>query len=97
MEQVLNSCEADEAYFWATHQGAELDLLLFRAGRRFGVEVKRQDAPSLTPSIRAAMKDLHLSHLTILYPGDKRYPLDDRVNVIPLATLAADPKAIYGT
>lgn len=96
VEQVLNSCGADEAYFWATHQGAELDLLLFRAGRRFGVEVKRQDAPSMTPSIRAAMNDLHLSHLTILYPGDKRYPLGDRVSVIPLATLATNPGAIYG-
>ena len=55
--------EPDEAYFWATHQGAELDLLLFKGGRRFGVEIKRMDAPTLTPSMRIALADLQLEHL----------------------------------
>jgi predicted AAA+ superfamily ATPase len=96
IEQVLSSCRPDRAYFWATHQGAELDLLLFRAGRRFGVEVKRQDAPSVTPSMRIAQEDLNLEHLTVLYPGEQAYALGDRITVLPLTTLAGTPEAIYG-
>ena len=95
VEETLKLVAPDEAYFWATHQGAELDLLMFVNGRRFGVEVKRQDAPRLTPSIRIALEDLKLEHLTVLYPGDRRYVLADRVTVVPIAELAAgDPRIV---
>jgi hypothetical protein len=88
IEEVLKLTEPDEAYFWATHTGAELDLLLFKAGRRYGVEVKRQDAPRLTPSMRTAIADLRLDHLTVLYPGARTYGLAERVSVVPLIALA---------
>lgn len=96
IEQVLGAGGPDEAYFWATHQGAELDLLLFRGGRRFGVEVKRRDAPVITASMRIAIKDLKLDHLTVLYPGSQAYPLSDRISVVPLSALATNPAAVYG-
>ena len=82
------------AYFWATHTGAELDLLLLKGGRRYGVEVKFQDAPRLTLSMRIALSDLRLDRLTVLYPGEVSYPLDRRVDVVPLAQLAGDPQII---
>jgi predicted AAA+ superfamily ATPase len=85
VEEVLKSFRPDEAYFWATHNGAELDLLLFKNGRRIGVECKRADAPVLTPSMRIALNDLKLDHLYVLYPGDKSYPLARNVEVVPLA------------
>ena len=88
IEETLKLLQPDEAYFWATHNGAELDLLLFTRGRRLGVEVKRADAPTLTPSMRIALTDLRLDHLTVLYPGTKPYSLADCVSVMPLATLA---------
>lgn len=88
IEETLRAVRPEAAYFWATHTGAELDLLLFLRGRRYGVEVKFQDAPRLTPSMRIALKDLDLTRLTVLYPGDRRYPLDRRVEVVPLAELA---------
>lgn len=88
IEETLKLLQPDDAYFWATHNGAELDLLLFTRGRRLGVEVKRADAPTLTPSMRIALTDLRLDHLTVLYPGTKPYSLADRVSVVPLATLA---------
>lgn len=69
-------------------RGDALDLLLFVRGRRYGVEVKFQDAPRLTPSMRIALEDLGLRRLTVLYPGDRRYPLERRVDVVPLADLA---------
>jgi predicted AAA+ superfamily ATPase len=85
VEEVLKSFRPDEAYFWATHNGAELDLLLFKNGRRIGVECKRTDARRLTPSMRIALSDLKLDHLYVLYPGDKAYALAKNVEVMPLA------------
>ncbi len=85
VEEVLKSFRPDEAYFWATHNGAELDLLLFKNGRRIGVECKRSDAPGLTPSMRIALSDLKLDHLYVLYPGDRAYALAKNVEVMPLA------------
>src|SRR5206468_758406 len=89
IEEVLKAVRPDEAYFWATHQGAELDLLLFKHGRRVGVECKRTDAPKLTPSMRTAMDDLKLDRLIVVYPGERRYALADRIEVVPLAELAS--------
>lgn len=88
IEQVLATEPHDEAWFWGTHQGAEIDLLLRRGDRWFGVECKRADAPKLTPSIRIALDDLHLERVAIVYPGSKRYALTDRVEAVPLAELA---------
>ena len=85
VEEVLKSFRPDEVYFWATHNGAELDLLLFKNGRRIGVECKRSDAPTLTPSMRISLHDLKLDHLYVLYPGDRPYPLAKNVDVVPLA------------
>jgi uncharacterized protein len=89
LEELLKTAPNDGAYFWATHQGAELDLLLIRGGKKYGVEIKRQDAPVMTPSMRIALQDLSLDHLTVLYPGDKRYEITDHVTAIPLSELAA--------
>jgi uncharacterized protein len=80
--------QPDDAYFWATYQGAELDLLLFKNGRRLGIEVKRMDAPTLTSSMRIALKDLKLEQLVVLYPGPKAYALAERVRVLPITRLA---------
>lgn len=88
LEQVLLTEPHDEAYFWATHQGAEIDLLLRRGDRLLGVECKRADAPRMTKSIRIAREDLGLDRVAVVYPGVKRYPLADDVEVVPLSTLA---------
>jgi len=85
LEQVLRITQPDEAYFWATHTGAELDLLMFKYGKRVGVEFKRIDAPALTPSMRIAKADLSLDALYVVYPGDRRYALADGVEAVPLA------------
>lgn len=84
IEETIHRIRPEAAYFWATHAGAELDLLLFIGGRRFGVEVKMQDAPRITPSMRTAMRDLKLERLAVVYPGEKRYALDDNIEVVPL-------------
>jgi predicted AAA+ superfamily ATPase len=87
IEQILRTEPHDEAYFWATHQGAEIDLILRRGDRLLGVECKRADAPRMTPSIRIALEDLELERVAVLYPGRQRYPLGERVEAVPLETL----------
>ena len=88
IEEILKSVPFDEVFFWATHSGAELDLLLIKGGRRYGIECKRADAPRLTPSMNIAINDLDLDKLTIVYPGDIPYKLNDKVYAMPLSSLA---------
>ena len=88
IEEIIKLSTPDEAYFWGTHGGAELDLLLVKDGYRLGVDVKRMDAPKLSPSMRSALEDLELDRLTVMYPGNRRYRLSEQVEVIPLAELA---------
>ena len=89
VEEVLKALRPDEAYYWATHNGAELDLLLFKDGRRIGVECKRADAPKLTHSMRIALSDLKLDELRVVYPGATRYSLGEGVEVVPLSEWVA--------
>jgi uncharacterized protein len=91
IEEILKAVLPDEAYFWATHSGAELDLLLIKNGLRIGVECKRVDAPRLTASMHTAVKDLELSKLFIVYPGLHPYTLSENIYAYPLSGLAEDP------
>ncbi len=93
VEQVLQTLKPDEAYFWATHNGAELDLLMFKDGQRIGVECKRVDAPRITHSMHIALQDLALERLLIIYPGAQRYALNEQIEAMPLAELARDDAA----
>lgn len=94
IEEVIKATNPDETYFWGTHSGAELDLLIIKDGKRIGIECKRVDAPRLTPSMRAALTDLELAKLLVIYPGPHAYPLTDNIRAIPLKTLAEDPGSL---
>lgn len=88
IEQVLMMEPHDEVFFWATHQGAEIDLILRRGDALYGVECKRADTPRLTPSIRIALDDLKLKHVSVIYPGVQRFPLASHVEAVPLQELS---------
>ena len=94
IEELLTASRPDEAYFWGTHAGAEIDLLLFKDGRRIGVEIKRADAPRMTPSMRIALTDLKLERLIVIYPGERRYALTEKVDVLPLSVLMTEEKGM---
>ena len=96
IEQVLRTEHHDEAFFWGTHQGAEIDLVLRRGSDLFGVECKRADAPRVTPSIRIALEDLDLRGLAVLYPGTKRFPIAEHVEAVPLQSIA-DGAPLFGS
>ncbi len=87
IEQLLTAVETRNAYYWATHAGAEIDLVIFRGGKRFGFECKMSDAPGTTRSIRAALDSLRLDHIWILYPGDQVYSLDAKISVLPVSQI----------
>ena len=88
MEQVLSCLDTGSAFFWRSHSGAELDLMVIRGGRRYGFEFKYSDAPRSTKSMRVALEDLRLEHLWVIYPGDTPYVLDERLSVVPVHGLA---------
>jgi uncharacterized protein len=86
LEEIIRCMrvETENCYFWATHQQAELDLLIFHKGQRLGFEFKYTDAPTLTRSMQIACEDLHLDELTVIYPGTKQYSLTSKIKVISL-------------
>ncbi|OHB69326.1 MAG: hypothetical protein A2W23_03730 [Planctomycetes bacterium RBG_16_43_13] len=97
IEEILKAAEPEEAYYWATHSGAEIDLVLIKNGRMYGVECKRMDAPALTPSMRNALEDLNLKQIAVVYPGTKRYPLGKAIHVVPLEAVAEGMKGLFPT
>ncbi len=97
IEQVLSTEFHDEAFFWGTHQGAEIDLILRRGDALYGIECKLADAPRVTPSIRNALTDIGLARVAILYPGTRRFPLSDRVEAVPLEALSRGAPVFTGT
>ena len=89
IEQLLAGLDTRSASFWATHGGAELDLLVTIVGKRYGFECKYSDAPGTTRAMRIAIDDLQLARLWILYPGDEAYELDETISVLPVTQIPA--------
>jgi predicted AAA+ superfamily ATPase len=87
IEQALSILRPHEAYFWAIHAAAELDLLFFANGKRYGIEVKFSEAPEVTRSMHVALQDLGLEHLWVIYPGEHNYPVTEQITVWPLREL----------
>jgi len=92
LEQIVRRLNADrqECFFWATHGGAELDLLVVRGRIRLGFEAKRTAAPSVTASMRHALQDLHLDRMDVIHAGDRTFALADRVRAVAACRLLED-------
>jgi predicted AAA+ superfamily ATPase len=84
LEQVLDIISPAGGYFWATRTGAEIDLLLIIRGKSYGIEVKFNEAPTVTRSMRIALEDLRLQHLWIVYPGEHIFPMDKKISAWPI-------------
>ena len=84
LEQLIGHLRTRDVYFWATHAGAELDLLVTVAGKRYGFEFKYADAPGANRSMRIAIEDLRLEQLWVIYPGQHEYNIDENISVIPI-------------
>jgi predicted AAA+ superfamily ATPase len=95
IEETIKATEPDETYYWATHSGAEIDLVLIKNGRMLGVECKRIDAPRITPSMRIAREELNLEQIAVVYPGKKRYAMGDGVAAVPLNVVVEGMKGLF--
>lgn len=89
LEQIIRRIKPIEPYFWATHSGAKLDLFFSRNGHRYGIELKFNEAPTISKSMRVALEDLQLSHLYIVYPGKESYLIDGKISVVTLGNEGA--------
>jgi hypothetical protein len=87
---TIGGARPDECWFWGLHSGAELDLLVVRGRRRLGFEIKRTDAPKLTPSMRSALADLDLERIDVVHAGGTTFPLAERVRALPLERVLVD-------
>jgi predicted AAA+ superfamily ATPase len=87
LEEIVRAIGAgpEDIWFWATHGGAELDLLVARGTRREGFEFKYTDRPASTRSMHIAIESLKLERLTVIYPGERHIPLAEKIEAIGLA------------
>ena len=88
MEEIIKNSGLDSTrfFFWRTSNGAEIDLFYRNRNNLIGIEFKYADAPRITPSMKTAIEDLKLDRLFIIYPGNKDYPLSDKIHVYELAS-----------
>ena len=96
LEQLIRrlGVTPEQCFFWRTHGGAELDLLIIKGNKRFGFEVKRTTSPHITPSMRSALSDLRLHRMDIIHAGDKTFYLDKNVRAVALRGILRDIKPI---
>jgi len=96
LEAVIRwlSARPEECFFWRTHTGAELDLLVVRGRKRLGFEFKRSDSPGMTSSMRTALEDLRLDSIHVIHPGDQTYPVAARIRAVALRRLHSDVKPL---
>jgi len=94
IEQVLQIIKSSQAFFWATHSGAEIDLFFIHHGRRYGIECKFSETPKMTKSMNQAIESLNLTHLWVIYPGDHPYPLSKQISAWPMKNIVTLPKQL---
>jgi predicted AAA+ superfamily ATPase len=96
LDQIIRIIGAryEECFFWATHAGAELDMLIVRGKDRFGFEVKRTTAPAITPSMRIALSDLKLNSIVVVHAGDTTFPLSEKITAMAFTHILDDLKPL---
>lgn len=88
IEQILQKMDTRDYYYWRTHTGTELDLLVFKNRKRYGFEVKYSEKPQITRSMRQAMEDLKLDVLFLVYQGRHRMEIEDKISLVPVSQIA---------
>jgi hypothetical protein len=96
--EIIHHLQAreEECFFWATHAGSELDLLVVRGRTRIGFEIKRTSSPRISPSMIHAVEDLHLQRLLVIHSGEERYPLGKKITAVPFTEFFKSPGGIPG-
>jgi len=89
LEQIIRfyKAEPEECYFWASHSTAEIDLLIFKNGRRIGFEFKYTDTPKITPSMKLSLEYLKLDQIKVIFPGNITFKLSEQIDAVGLESL----------
>ncbi|MBK8804814.1 MAG: ATP-binding protein [Fibrobacteres bacterium] len=88
IEQILSLLgEQENAWFYRTQAGAELDLMVMLGGKRYGFEFMLSDHPATTRSMTVAMQDLDLERLFLVHPGSGRVALREKVERVGIQSL----------
>lgn len=92
IQQIIHllAARSEQCFHWSTYSGAELDLLVISGDRRFGFEVKRAEAPRLTPAMRSVQETLGLTRLHVVHAGSSSYGMAPRITAIPAARLPGE-------
>lgn len=92
LEQVVSALgvRRERCFFWASYQGAELDLFVLAGGKRLGFEIKRTSVPRATKSMQIAMDDLKLDRLDVVYEGQETYAIGKKIRAVGLAKVFED-------
>jgi predicted AAA+ superfamily ATPase len=90
LEQVIRyyDAEPEECYFWSSHNIAEIDLLIFKNGKRIGFEFKYTDSPKITSSMKISLEDLELDQIKVIFPGNISFRMSDKIEAVGFETLA---------
>ena len=96
IEQVLRALRPRNAWFWASHGGGEVDLLVVVEGRRIGFEVKFNEAPTITRSMHTVVDTVRLEHLFVVCPTTHEYPASERISVLPATRVVDLPQRFRG-
>jgi hypothetical protein len=94
IEQILQIIKPPQAFYWAAHSGAELDLFFILKGRRYGIECKFSEAPKITKSMNQALESLKLAHLWVIHPGNHPYPLSEQISAWPMKNIESLKKQL---
>jgi uncharacterized protein len=96
LQQLIQhlGARSEECFFWATHSGSELDLLIVRGNRRLGFEIKRTSSPRITPSMKSSFADLRLNKLDIIHAGDTTYSIGSNIRAVAFVRLLEDIKPL---
>jgi predicted AAA+ superfamily ATPase len=70
-----------KAFFYRSHQGEEIDLVLDNGRSRIAVECKASSAPEVPKGLHIARHDLGISTSWIVAPVEKSYPAGDGIMV----------------
>ena len=92
-QNVFHLGDKYQYYFYRTHQGAEIDLLLVKSGTpSVGIEIKYSNAPKLSKGYLVAIEDLKTEENFIITPSSDRFPVHPKIEAISLGAFlkAAD-------
>lgn len=90
IEQIINRMKTRDFYYWRTHAGLELDLLVMKNGKRLGFEIKYSETPKVTRSMHQIIDDLKLDQFFIVYQGRHRLELDDKIQLLPITEIVKE-------